>query len=180
MPQLETNKKYRELPKRFGLCPLCSRKPKAGMVQCGECLRRKRERWRLQTPFIVPNVANHLNQVSALVEDFISCALGREGLQRILNSTGWHLSPIKEDTENWACASNVREKCLRVSCAESTTGWHRNGIMKELPVEFSRYEREAREQGRGLWGKSRERYSRALNRYLQPSLGPVISPVILW
>jgi len=88
------------------------------------------------TPFIVPNVANHSSQVNALVEDFINCALRREGIQSILNSTGWHLSPIKEDTESWACASNVREKCLRVVFAGSTTGWHRNGIMKELLVEW--------------------------------------------
>jgi endonuclease YncB( thermonuclease family) len=37
--------------------------------------------------------------------------------------------------------------------AGNITGWHRNGIMKELLVEFRSYEREAREQRRGLWGK---------------------------
>jgi len=38
--------------------------------------------------------------------------------------------------------------------AGNTTGWHRNGIMKELLVEVRRLEREAREQKRGLRGKS--------------------------
>jgi len=66
--------------------------------------------------------------------DFISCAVRREGLG-ILNSTGRQFSPIGRDTESWAYASNVREKCLRVVFAGSTTGWHRNGIMKELLVE---------------------------------------------
>ncbi len=32
------------------------------------------------TPFIVPNVANHLNQKNAEVEDFTNCALRKEGL----------------------------------------------------------------------------------------------------
>ncbi len=58
-----------------------------------------------------------------MVKASISCALRREGLQSILNSIGWHLSPIKEDTESWACASKVREKCSRVSYAGNITGW---------------------------------------------------------
>jgi endonuclease YncB( thermonuclease family) len=61
---------------------------------------------------------------------------------------------IRKDTDNWVYAPVVREKRLRVVFAGGTTGWHRNGIMKELLVEFRRLEREAREQGRGLWGKS--------------------------
>ena len=61
MPQLETNKKYRELPKRFGLCPLCSRKPKAGMVHCEECLRKKRERWKAHNPVYCPECSKPLN-----------------------------------------------------------------------------------------------------------------------
>jgi len=88
-----------------------------------------------------------------VVIDFISCAVRREGLG-ILKSTGRQPSPIGGDTESKVYASNVREKGLRVVFAGSTTRWHGNGIMKELLVEFRRYEREAREQRRGLWGKS--------------------------
>ena len=98
------------------------------------------------TPFIVPNVANHLNQVNALVEDFISCALRKEGPDGILKGISQRLWPIREDTESWAYAPVVREKCLREDYAGSTTGWHRNGIMKELLVEFRRLEQEARGQ----------------------------------
>ncbi len=60
MTKLEINKKYRERHKRLGLCPLCSRKPKAGMVHCEVCLRRKRERWRLQHPVYCPECSKPL------------------------------------------------------------------------------------------------------------------------
>ena len=90
------------------------------------------------TPFIVPNVANHLNQVNALVEDFISCALRKEGPDGILKGISQRLWPIREDTESWAYAPVAQEKCLRVVFAGSTTRWHRNGIMKGLLVEWWR------------------------------------------
>jgi len=60
MTQLDINKKYRERHKRLGLCPLCSRKPKAGMVHCEVCLRRKRERWRLQHSVYCPECSKPL------------------------------------------------------------------------------------------------------------------------
>ena len=60
MTQLKINKKYRELPKRLGLCPSCSRKAKAGMVHCEVCLRRRRERWRLQHPVYCPECSKPL------------------------------------------------------------------------------------------------------------------------
>ncbi len=106
------------------------------------------------TPFIVLNVANHLNQLNALGEDFISCALRKEGLKSIPNSIDLQISPIMKDTVSWGYVTIAREKCSRVGCAESTTARCWNGIMKELLVEFRRYEREARERRRGLWGKS--------------------------
>ena len=60
MTQLEINKKYRERHKRLGLCPSCSRKAKAGMVHCEVCLRRRRERWRLQHSVICPECSKPL------------------------------------------------------------------------------------------------------------------------
>jgi len=89
-----------------------------------------------------------------MVIDFISCALRRERPEENLQRTGEQLTPIREDTESKVYASNVREKGLRVVFAGNTTRWHGNGIMKERLVEFRGYEREAREQRRGLWGKS--------------------------
>jgi len=50
MPQPERNKRYQERHRRLGLCPLCSRKAKAGMVHCEVCLRRTRERWKIHHP----------------------------------------------------------------------------------------------------------------------------------
>ncbi len=91
-----------------------------------------------------------------MVIDFISCAVRREGLG-ILKSTGRQPSPIGGDTESKVYASNVRGKGLREVFVGSTTGWHRNGIMKELLVEFRRLEREAREQRKGLYRLSTER-----------------------
>ena len=46
------------------------------------------------------------------------------------------VSPIREDTRRWVYARNVPEGRLRVVFAGNTTGWHRNGIMKELLVEW--------------------------------------------
>ncbi len=70
MVQLDINKKYRERHKRLGLCPLCSRKAKAGMVHCGECLRRKRERWRLQHSVYCPECSKSLKPVERIGERF--------------------------------------------------------------------------------------------------------------
>ena len=50
MAQLDINKKYRERHKRLGLCVSCSRKAKAGMVQCRGCLAKAREQWRASHP----------------------------------------------------------------------------------------------------------------------------------
>ncbi len=60
MAQLDINKKYRERHKRLGLCVSCSRKAKAGMVHCGECLRKKRQRWRLHHPVYCPECSKPL------------------------------------------------------------------------------------------------------------------------
>ena len=46
-------------------------------------------------------------------------------------------STIK-DIKNWVYSPVVREKCLRVVFSGSTTRWSRNGIMKELLVEWWR------------------------------------------
>jgi len=60
MTQLEINQEYRKRHKRLGLCPLCSRKAKAGMVHCGECLRRRRERWKAQHSVYCPECSKPL------------------------------------------------------------------------------------------------------------------------
>jgi len=70
-----------------------------------------------------------------VVKASISCALRKEGLERIPQYTGQHLSLIKEDTESWACAQGVPRRYLDGGYAGSTTRWSRNGIMKELLVE---------------------------------------------
>ncbi len=61
MPVSEGSKRYRERHRRLGLCVSCSRKPKAGMVHCGECLRRRRERWKLQHSVYCPECSKPLN-----------------------------------------------------------------------------------------------------------------------
>jgi len=45
---------------------------------------------------------------------------------------------MRKDIKSWAYAPVVREKCLRVVFAGNTTRWHRNGITKELLVEWWR------------------------------------------
>ncbi len=60
MTQLEINQEYRKRHKRLGLCVSCSRKAKSGMVHCEVCLRRKRERWRLQHSVYCPECSKPL------------------------------------------------------------------------------------------------------------------------
>jgi hypothetical protein len=64
-----------------------------------------------------------------MVKDFINGALRREGLQSILNSIGLHLSPIKEDTESWACAKGVPRRYLDGGSVGSITGWSRKNFI---------------------------------------------------
>ncbi len=82
-----------------------------------------------------------------MVIDFTSCALRGEGLEENPQFTEGQFSLIRKDTENWGYVAIAQEKHLKAGCAGSTTG-------KELLDEFRRYELEAREQRRGLWGKS--------------------------
>ncbi len=60
MTQLEINQEYRKRHNRLGLCVSCSRKVKAGRVHCGECLRRKRERWKAHNPVYCPECSKPL------------------------------------------------------------------------------------------------------------------------
>ncbi|MEE8114005.1 MAG: hypothetical protein V3T23_06585 [Nitrososphaerales archaeon] len=69
---------------------------------------------------------------------FTSYALRRDSPDGILKYTSRQLSPISRDTGSWVYASNVRERCLREVFVGNITGWHRNGIMKELLVELWR------------------------------------------
>jgi len=66
-----------------------------------------------------------------MVIAFISGVLRRDVLQSILNSTGWHLSPIKKDTESWAYVIVVLRGYLNGGYAGNTTRWSRNGIRKK-------------------------------------------------
>jgi len=86
----------------------------------------------------VVSVRNKLNQKIATGGNFTSYALRRDIPDGILKYTGRHPSPISRDTERWVCVPVVREKGLRVVFAGGTTGWHRNGIMKEPLVEWWR------------------------------------------
>jgi len=43
-------KGYQERHRKLGLCVSCSRKAKAGMVNCGVCLAKAREQWRASHP----------------------------------------------------------------------------------------------------------------------------------
>jgi len=124
---------------KAGLCIKCSRKPKPGLLHCRVCLERERKRHIEQHPlFCLECRKLILGQKSGTgVRGFISCAVRREGLG-ILNGIDYQFLPIREDTEKWVYVPVVREKRLRVVFAGSTTGWHRNSIMKELLVEWWR------------------------------------------
>jgi len=60
MTQLEINQEYRKRHKQLGLCVSCRRKARERSVHCEVCLRRKRQRWRLQHPVYCPECSEPL------------------------------------------------------------------------------------------------------------------------
>lgn len=50
MPKSEASKGYEERHRRLGLCLLCNRIAKTGMLHCEICLARKRKWWRARHP----------------------------------------------------------------------------------------------------------------------------------
>jgi len=58
-----------------------------------------------------------------VVKASISYALRRERPKENLQHTEGQLSPIREDTENWACAEGVPRRYLEGGYAGNTTGW---------------------------------------------------------
>ncbi len=59
------------------------------------------------------------------VEYFIRRALRGGRLERILNSTGRQLSPIKEDIGSWVSAQGVQRRRSKEGYVEDTTKWQR-------------------------------------------------------
>ncbi len=114
MAQLEINKKYRERHKRLGLCPLCSRKPKSGSVHCGECLRRKRERWRLQHSVYCPECSKPLKAGERIGGRFHKlCAQKRRA----------RMYPQQHRLASLAYQRRHRELGLCNSCSEKAFKW---------------------------------------------------------
>jgi len=89
------------------------------------------------------NVSVQSSLQRGLVEGFTSCALRNGKLEGLPINTGWLHWPTRGDTKRWASAKHVLKRLIEPGCVESTTGWRRRNII----------EREAREQGRGFWGK---------------------------
>jgi len=114
MTQLEINKKYRERYKRLGLCPLCSRKAKAGMVHCGECLRRRRERWKAQHSVYCPECSKLLKPVERRGGRFHKlCAQKRRA----------RMYPLVHSAAVIAYQERHRELGLCHSCSERVFKW---------------------------------------------------------
>jgi len=95
------------------------------------------------TQLSVVNVSFQSSLKRGLVEGFTSCALrnGKPGC--LLVHIGWLLWSIVEDTKRWVFAQVAPKRLSKRIFVESTIGWRRRDLI----------EREAREQGRGLWGR---------------------------
>ena len=107
MPKSEGSKRFRARHRQLGLCPLCSRKPKAGMVHCEVCLRRKRERWKLQHPVYCPECSKPLKPGERIGGRFHKlCAQKRRA--------GWY--PQRHFTAALAYQRRHRELGLCTSC----------------------------------------------------------------
>ena len=107
MTQLEINKKYRERHKLLGLCVSCNRKAKDGSVHCAVCLRRTRERWRLQHTVYCPECSKPLKPGERIGGRFHKlCAQKRRA--------GWY--PQRHFTAALAYQRRHRELGLCTSC----------------------------------------------------------------
>ena len=107
MTQLEINKKYRERHKQLGLCVSCNRKAKDGSVHCAVCLRRTRERWRLQHTVYCPECSKPLKPGERIGGRFHKlCAQKRRA--------GWY--PQRHFTAALAYQRRHRELGLCTSC----------------------------------------------------------------
>jgi len=107
MTQLEINKKYRERHKQLGLCVSCNRKAKDGSVHCAVCLRRTRERWRLQHTVYCPECSKPLKAGERIGGRFHKlCAQKRRA--------GWY--PQRHLTATLAYQRRHRELGLCTSC----------------------------------------------------------------
>ncbi len=130
MTQLEINKKYRERHKRLGLCPSCSRKAKAGMVHCGVCLRRRRDRWKLQHPVYCPECSKPLKPGERIGGRFHRlCAQKRRAIKY----------PPQHWLENLAYQRRHRELGLCQNCSRKIFKWGR--CRQHYSVAKERYDR---------------------------------------
>jgi len=126
----EGSKRYQERHRKLGLCLQCSRKAKAGLLYCQVCLTRMRERKMLRHPLFCPECKKLIRPEERNRNRFHKlCAEVRRARRELLT----HRSA--------AIAYQERHRkmgCLREVFVGSTTRWHKNGIMKELLVEWWR------------------------------------------
>ncbi len=114
MTQLEINKKYRERHKQLGLCVSCNRKAEDGSVHCAVCLRRTRERWRLQHTVYCPECSKPLKPDERRGGRFHKlCAQKRRA----------RMYPLKHRSAVIAYQERHRELGLCHSCSERVFEW---------------------------------------------------------
>ncbi len=150
-------KGYQERHRKLGLCVQCSRKPATGFVSCRVCLEREREQRMERHPLFCGECKELIKPEDRNGRIFHKlCAEKREArwYPQIHRSAA---IAYQERHRKMGLCIQCPRKAFRVGCAGSTTARCWNGIMKELLGEFRRYEREAREQGRGLYRLSTER-----------------------
>jgi len=108
-------KRYRARRIKARLCVKCSRKPKPGLLHCRVCLEKERKLRIERHPLFCLECRKLIKPEERWRGNRFHKLCGRQP------------SPIGRDTESWAYASNVREKCLRVVIAGNTTGWSGSG-----------------------------------------------------
>ena len=135
MPQLDSNKRYKEKRKRLGLCLTCSRKATKGWLRCRVCRAKSREIRMARYPLFCPECRKLIKPKDRNGKKFHKlCAEKRQSRWYPQIHRAASLAYQERHRMKGLCTS-VREKRLREVFAGSTTGWHRNGIMKELLVE---------------------------------------------
>ncbi len=133
--------------KQLRLCvQSCGRMAKAGRLKCEVCLRKARARWKVLHPMFCVECERPIKseERSAGIRLHKLCAEKQQARR------------YPHQHRSAALAYQRRHKKLGLCLSCPQKAFKANLCRKHYRTEQERYqEREAREQGRGLWGKSR-------------------------
>ena len=132
MPQLDSNKRYKEKRKRLGLCLTCSRKATKGLLRCRACRAKSREVRMARYPLFCPECRKLIKPKDRNGKKFHKlCAEKRQ--------SRWY--PQIHRSAAVAYQQGHKELGLCQSCSRKTFKWGR--CRQHYAVAMERYDRAA-------------------------------------